>query len=321
MLSAALSPAHRAPAQARPIFNALMVQNRMQAQGVPLFILEVAVGGEPHVFSPGPTTHLLRSDSCLFQKERLLNVLEARVPARFKKLLLLDADVVLASSTSQHWYDTLSSLLESHDVVQPFDVCAKMDLGLKKVEQPRCSVFHADRRQPLEPQLHHNHPGYGWAVRRDWLRAQGGLFDLSLNGGGDTLHAAAFGGYRICWRGKAATPPALQHNLFCNPAWTPAVPEAYGAEYGEYYGRVQASRPRVTSAGTLMAVHHWHGSRRLRQLDTRMKNWVNVTSMSEVLSQTSDGIWELRTRESAVAKKLNESLCAYFRKRSEDDVV
>ena len=136
---------------ARPVMNALVMQNRLQAQGVPLYVVEVAVGTSAHVFQASPHTLLLRSDSCLFQKERLLNVLEKRVPKRYTKLLLLDGDVSLSSATDEHWYDTLQRLLDSHDVVHPFDVCGRLDLSLKNVDGVRSSRASAAARADIRP--------------------------------------------------------------------------------------------------------------------------------------------------------------------------
>jgi len=46
-----------------------------------------------------------------------------------------------------------------------------MTNGLKKFEQPRSSVFHADRPQLLE--LQHHNQQLRWAMRREWLREHG----------------------------------------------------------------------------------------------------------------------------------------------------
>ena len=56
-----------------------------------------------------------------------------------------------------------------------------MTNGLKKFEQPRCSVFHADRPQPLELQRHNQQ--LRWAMRgREWLREQGSCLLAPLDG-------------------------------------------------------------------------------------------------------------------------------------------
>ena len=187
----------------RPVLNLLLVQNRLAALDVPLFLLEVALGDDQHVLPPGPRTLLLRSSSCLFQKERLMNVLEATVPATFTKVLFLDGDVLLANSQpgGAHWYDTLSSLLDSHDVVQPFDLVGHLDLSFRRVSRVKCSVLHANHKTSLDSQIHKLgslHTGLAWAFRRDWLRVQGGLFDAAIHGGGDSVNAGALGQYHVC---------------------------------------------------------------------------------------------------------------------------
>ena len=149
----------------------------------------------------------------------------------------------------------------------------------------------------------------------------GGFFDLAIHGGGDSANAAAFGGYDVCWPDASSpAPDVMKHRHVCNPGWVRLFAAAYASEYSEYYSRVRASAPRVTSAAQLLAVHHWHGSRSKRQLHTRFQHFQNVSSMSDILALDDSGIWALRTAESDAARQLNDTLCAYFRARGDDDV-
>ena len=303
----------------RPVLNALAVKNRMEAAGIPLYIVEVAVGGEPHVFRPADTHLLLRSDSCLFQKERLLNALEKKVPRRFTKLLFLDADVGLASAQpgGPHWYDVLSRLLDDHEVVHPFDVCGYLDLSMRRVDEVKCSVLRAARGRPLDPQLSTLHPGFGWAYNREWLNLHGGLFDLAIHGGGDSLNGAAVGQFDVCWP-EGATPPKGYKR--CKLTFNGLLVRAYADEFGKYALAVKADPPRVAVA-PLLAVHYWHGRKQKRQISSRFDHFENVSRIMDVLESNADGIWELRTKESELARHLNATLCRYFRHRSDDDIT
>lgn len=304
----------------RPVLNALAVKNRIEAAGVPLYVVEVAVGKEEHVFPPGPNTLLLRSDSCLFQKERLLNVLlQKKVARRFTKLLFLDADVGLASHQPDgpHWYDVLSDLLDSNDVVHPFDVCGYLDLAMRRVDEVKCSVLHATRTRPLDPQLSTLHPGFGWAYRRDWLTRMGGLFDLAIHGGGDSLNGAAVGRFDVCWPDASPPPDGFKH---CKLAFNGLLVQAYAEQFGKYALAARADPPRV-SVAPLLAVHYWHGRKQKRQISRRFDHFQNISRIMDVLESSPDGIWELRTRESALAADLNATLCRYFKHRSDDDVT
>ena len=72
---------------------------------------------------------------------------------------MLDGDVALAGTRGEHWYDVLSRLLDSHDVVHPFDLSGYLDLGMRRVSEVKCSVMYASATRPLDPQLASLHPG------------------------------------------------------------------------------------------------------------------------------------------------------------------
>ena len=92
---------------------------------------------------------------------------EKQIPETFTKVVLLDGDILFASPT---WYDTVSKLLDSSDVVRPFKIANCMDLTYKKIESKVSSV----------------HPGYAWAFQRKSLRTIG-IYENAVMGGGDTV--------------------------------------------------------------------------------------------------------------------------------------
>ena len=304
----------------RPVLNLLLVQNRLDALGIPRFTLEVALGDEPHVLQPGPNTLLLRTTSCLFQKERLMNVLEATVPERFTKVLFLDGDVLLANSEpgGAHWYDVLSKLLDSHDVVQPFDMSGHLDLAFRKVSRVKCSVLHAHHNASLDsqiPGLHGGQPlhtGLAWAFRRDWLQAQGGLFDAAIHGGGDSINAGALGQYQICQpRSDFSADPA------CLGGAGRILVRSYVRQFKEYEARVATHPPRSTYAPTLVALDLWHGSNKNRQYTSRLAHFESVQNVDNLVQTDAQGIYEFRPGL-AKAEQMNATICRYFQERVDD---
>jgi hypothetical protein len=288
----------------RPALNALLLYNRLEALGVPVYKLEVALGSDHHVLPSGKRTVLLRSSSCLFQKERLLNVLASRVPPTYKKLLFLDGDVLLgnADRSGPHWYDVLSLLLDHYEVVQPFDVSGHLDLSFSRVNSVKCSVFHANKRSSLDSQIPAQklHTGLAWAFSRAWLDAQGGLFDAAIHGGGDSVNAAAFGGYSVCMPdsvdGEAS--PA------CLAGGGRILVTAYASEYVDYAARAAAHAPRVASAHTLVAMDMWHGAHSKRQYSARLAHFAGVRNLSELVRTDAQGIYEF-VPDSSVAAEMN----------------
>ena len=299
----------------RPVLNLLLVQNRLAALGIPLFTLEVALGEDAHVLQPGARTRLLRSSSCLFQKERLMNVLEASVPAAFTKVVFLDGDVLLANSQQggAHWYDVLSELLDSHDVVQPFDLSGHLDLSFKRVSRVKCSVLHAHRNASLDGQIPQQglHTGLAWAFRRDWLQAQGGLFDVAIHGGGDSINAGALGQFPVC----LPQPDGASDTACLAGAGRILVP-AYVQQFQAYAAKVAAHPPRSAFAPTLVALDLWHGSHKHRQYTKRLEHFTDVGDVGELVRTDGQGIYEFR--EGAAAALMNSTICRYFRERKDD---
>jgi len=316
----------------RPALNALQVSNRLTASGLPWFLAELAFLETPHVFLPAPNILLLRARTCLFQNERLLNVLARRlVPASYTKLLFLDADLALhplpgavPRGQALHWYDAAAALLDGHDVVQPFDLSGRLSLDLRHVvDRPGCGLFSANAGLPLETQANTHQPGYALAYRRQWLEGLpgGGLFDLAVLGDGFFLSAAVAGGFDVCWPFEPAAEqgepqPPYRH---CSPELRRQVAGAYWAEFGAYARAARATRPRNATLSHVMAVHYWHGRKGRRRYAMRHVLMANVSSLRALLEEGEEGLWELRAGDSEQAAALNETICGLFRERKDDD--
>jgi hypothetical protein len=99
----------------RPLKNLLYVMKSLRDERIPHFVAEcVFFDREPEV----PGAHLvLRSNSLMFYKENLLNLLEATVPQQFTKLVFMDGDIIFGAPD---WIDQISQKLETTDIIQPF---------------------------------------------------------------------------------------------------------------------------------------------------------------------------------------------------------
>jgi hypothetical protein len=150
-------------------------------------------------FVAGATVFHVRSHSMMFHKENLWNLLAARVPSRYSKLLFLDANVLFFEP---YWYEAISRALDSHPIVQPFQAVMhttadrssviRFNPGLVAAHATIGSarVFHAGTG--LKPAA-----GFGIAVQRSWLSDVGGFMDMAVLGGGDYLLGAALCGRNI----------------------------------------------------------------------------------------------------------------------------
>jgi hypothetical protein len=196
--------------------------------------------------------------------------------------MFLDADIVFSNPV---WYDNVSSLLNSYQVVHPFSNAAWLDLTYTKIVDRKQSVLLMNRSKPFD---HTFHPGFGWAFQRSWFRRVG-FFRYAITGCGDTLSAAAW----------------LQV-----PLHTGYLQSSYDAAYTEYKTR---ANPTITfSEGTVY--HLWHGNGTNRQWRTRHAIVEGVGDVRSVL--------QMKKRESfrLTDTHIEQQFFNYFKNRVDDSI-
>jgi hypothetical protein len=264
----------------RMVMNALYTYNYYKTKGLPIFMLELVFGDdEPELRK----AFHVRGNSPMFHKERLCRLLEQRIPRRFKKIVFLDADVILPQDS---WYEETSDLLEDYDVVQPFSTADWLDLTYKKSEVRRDSVV----KMPGARWDFTYHPGFAWAFRREWYRKVG-FYDWAVSGSGDTLSSAH-------WLNKQF-PPGFK-----------SLPLAMADSYADY---CKLPRPRITMRkGTIQ--HLYHGSRKNRQYADRHKLLDIKSDIRRMLETNEDGVYEW------IDTRWNKVFRDYFKHREDDDI-
>jgi hypothetical protein len=269
------------PAQTKRILmNYLYVRNLLEQQGLPLFTLELVYEGRvPEV----PDAIHVASNSFLFHKENLCKILETKIPSTYKKLAFLDADVYFTDKT---WYKKVSDLLNSYDIVHPFERAHWLDLTYKKTMLTRKSVV---LNTKTEWDFAY-HPGFAWCFKRKWFK-QHGFFEYAISGSGDTLSSAA-------WLQK--TFPEKFQSL---PA--PLIPK-----YIEYKLNAKA---RVTYLKDMDLYHLYHGSRENRQYAERHKMLQIQGEIDEYVLRNKEDVFEWKDTQ-----KWNPIYLQYFKKRDDD---
>ena len=188
-------------------------------------------------------SYRLDSRSILFTKENLLNLIIARLPDRYDRVLWIDADVILLAPD---YADRLGSELHTHRVVQGFSELAYLSQDFRVITPWRRSLAKVNcenRTKTSDPAK--AYPGLIWGADRQMLCEIGGLYDRVIVGGGD-----------VAWASAIYDPVVSQYVQ----RW----PAKLTAEIREWGNRV---RPLVPSVGYVPArgVHLWHGSLRHRQ--------------------------------------------------------
>jgi hypothetical protein len=165
----------------------------LEAQGVKLLTVELALGDDRFELPESSAVIRLRGHSRLWMKERLINAAVARLPAQFTAFAWLDCDLLFADRS---WFSRLVEQLETDDIVQLFERMVHLppgqrhdrgesleeDIGLA-AQATRTPDWLARRRAG---QLPFAVPGYAWAARRS-LFADLGLYDRSILGNGDAV--------------------------------------------------------------------------------------------------------------------------------------
>jgi hypothetical protein len=271
------------PAQTkRMVMNYFYVRNLYQQQGLPVFTLEVLYPGrKPEI----PDAFHVSAESYMFHKENLFRILETKIPCQYKKIAFLDADVYFQDKT---WYQKTSDLLNSHDVVQPFERAHWLDLTYKKTMLTRKTVLL--NTKPMWDFAYH--PGFAWCMRRKWYQ-EIGFFDYAISGSGDTLSTAA-------WLDKRF-PEKFQ-----------SLPSPLITRYLEF---LKKPKPTITYLKDMDIYHLYHGSRENRQYAERHKMLNIKGEIEEYIEKNKEEVWEWKDKQ-----KWNPMYLDYFKKREDDSL-
>ena len=278
---------------------------------LPLLTVELGFDGQ---FSLGEldADRLIRIDqgARLWQKERLLNIGIASLPASCREVVWIDADILV---DGRDWVERVRAALENHAVVQGFSRVNHLGPSGRQVERSNpalAAVLSADhatrgRTSPagiLTSTLQRTHEcpccGHVWGARREILQTVG-LYDGCIVGGGDTA-----------WVG----------GIFGVPA---EVVEAHrmGVRQAERY-RGWAERAYEAVRGDVGYVdaeveHLWHGSmegRRPRERHAELSR--HGFDPYRDVESTEQGTWGWASDR----PELHQFVSGYFVSRSEDDV-
>jgi hypothetical protein len=181
-----------------------LFSERVRKQGLKLLIVELAFGDAPYVLEESLADRIIRvrSNSILWQKERLLNIAIEQLPEVCDKVAWLDADILFENDD---WIGETTQLLQKYVVVQPFHqqwpLSPEAEKYLRRGSIPESiwktkmeyGAAYKHVQNPAETMLTGD-MGHAWAARRSLLRTHG-LYERNILGGGDVITALAMFGY------------------------------------------------------------------------------------------------------------------------------
>lgn len=174
----------------KPKQNLLYVEKLLRDANIPTFTIECVIGDQKPVIE-NPTVQV-KSNTYLFYKEQLYNLLVPKIPEQYTKLIFIDADILFSNS---QWVDRVSNALDTYDIVQPFQTAKWFDYDNKTVIQTRKGTLfglEVDKIPPADIANDKYHPGFTVAMRRSYFDKIHGFFDKCIFGGGDTMFCNTF---------------------------------------------------------------------------------------------------------------------------------
>jgi hypothetical protein len=277
--------------------NLCLVYQTLVRSGIPVYLVEHCFKDQVPLFPENGTTIFnTRSESYMFYKENLLNWLMPKVPAQYTKFFMMDCDLFFEKES---WYDDVSALLDTHDVVQPFQTAVWLGSDLKTIILKRDGVVYINTVE--EPALARHHPGFAWAFRRDFIESKR-IYDINIMGSGDTIIGAA----------------VLQKDILSN-IWRQNSSEWMLEKYKAYYKSFENTRVCFYKEDVY---HLWHGSKKNREYDTRYESFQkfcldhNIVEQDDLFS-SRNGIYEFKPE---IRDEINAIFLKYFESRSEDGI-
>ena len=277
------------------LMNYLYTIEKLRISRIPFYTLELCYGDNAPEIKKG--FHIFtKSENVMFHKEQLCHLLEKRIPSHFTKLLFLDSDIIFENPS---FYEEVSVLLDTHDIVQPFRTAKWIDAEYKEIIQERLSSALMNRKTPYDSV--NFHPGFGWAFKRSWFKKVG-FFQYGITGSGDTLSVAAW---------LQVPPPKV------------CFIDAIKNLYNQFANTVKKYPPKITCA-THCVYHLWHGMHKKRQYVSRHLILQHIDDVSDIVEISNSGLFEYnygRDHESShLVSKVSHDLKNYFLQREDDEV-
>jgi hypothetical protein len=271
--------------------------------GAHLLTVECLFPGQESGLGDHPELLRLQAADVMWQKERLLNIALAHLPARFTKVAWLDGDILFER---RNWLRDTSRLLDRYVVVQPFSSVVRLPRGHLRYRGEGeswasfASVLLEYPNRLLEGKFDvHGHTGFGWAARRDFLVACGGLYDHCIAGSGDHLMAHAFAGDwdSPCISRLVGSGTAYQQHFY---RWARQA-------FSFVESRIGCTRGRI--------LHLWHGDRQKRRYVERNSQLVLAAYDPEQhIRRQANDCWQWTPQ----GVHLRDWMVDYFESRQED---
>lgn len=297
------------------IKNYKIFREKSKKQGLKLLTVELAFGNQKFELKKTDADILiqLRSETVMWQKERLLNIGLENLPENCDKFVWLDSDIIFCN---ENWVKETAELLEFYAVVQPFESVMRMPKNIFNIESAEGIPFglKADieglRSYGMACRVSqlgifalqkgidvYGVSGFAWAARRELFSKQG-LFDAGVLAC-DLLMACSF-------YGEGNSNYEAEYNI------NEKVKKIF-LEWSKNIAKKTKSSVYFTK-GTIL--HLWHGTLKNRGYEKFLKI-INENGFDPAtdLKKDSNGCWVLSSDKPNLRKDFKK----YFYARNEDN--
>ena len=250
-------------------------------------IVECVIGNKPAQL--GNEFEKIHTSSLLWHKETLLNNIIKSLPAKYKYIFWVDADVIFTNPT---WLEEgAKAMLAGANIVQPFEYCVHLEKDRltpdfnvnaykksctnpmtrhKSLWRSFCSNYasglYANKNYDA-----HGHVGFAWGIKREIFdKIPGGLYDKALIGGADHIMAHAAAGQ-------------INHSCIVN-SFTDDI-DNINAYSKTFYAAVNGKIGYVLGD----IYHIWHGELKDRQYLKRIKEFTPLAN--QITERDDNGLY------------------------------
>lgn len=245
-----------------------------------------------------PTDFRFRTDNVLWAKERLINLTIQRLPANWKYVAWIDADVIFAKPT---WAIETVERLQHYPVMQLFSQATDVsyDHELYKNYSTGFIAAYQKGQAGLDEAYYYRHPGFAWAATRQALDDLGGLLDVAILGSADWHMARALTG------------------IDDSEKYRKRVSKGYAEALSIWAGRAKKYINGNVGYVPGLLLHNHHGPKANRQYKERWTLLEEHGFDPEFdLKVDTQGLYRYSSDHSA----LEQDIRRYFAQRNEDDI-
>lgn len=264
--------------------NLKTVKKSLNDSNIPYYIGEILFDKQESInIERESNVFTYKTDSYMFYKENIINILLDKIPSQYTKVCIMDADIMFQNKL---WYNLISSSLNELTICHPFNESVWLDKNYNSIMTKKSIV-------EKHGVFNKGHPGFIWAFNKEWL-LKNKLFELSVIGGGDAIFASSIidMSYNVVWLSESFNNYLEKFN------------------HPEKIGNIE-----------LTVFHLYHGNIACRQYISRnllIKNLLSLyklTDISQLLEKNESGLlkWKDNYKD-----KCNETLLTFFKNRKDD---